>query len=392
MCVCVCVCPSRRFIGGVSPEHFSTYTYCSRTSPSLFLICSDVWLVRCIACHKQSGHQQLGISASGQFLLSFLEHSPNIESVATDGRQSRSMACLDVSIGALPQHPKAMGMDMEVIGAADSKATARAFIKAEHPNVPHIWHSNDAYLDGHGQCSLHEGTCHTSSASPDIACGGLPCQPFSRLRVGSRSSDSSGGKGAAVGRTGGPTTHPDYGTVFQFEQYLIARKPSSFLVEEVMEFNNMNPATGKTFLFEFAAFATAQGYAVRAFVLDHSVWCELPRQRLWVIGIGECAGGSLAADWCVRHIQARLVMNRACCSDPSSWRFETRHEPRARANSRGSHSGTALSHVFIAVPSVAGISLDLEPIPLKHKDNEDIHKAYARTSERWPPPPRSSRI
>lgn len=207
-------------------------------------------------------------------------------------------------------------MEVELLGAADTKSAARTLIQAEHKNIPHIWHDNTALIEGSGHCCIHKSTCAVSKERPDICCGGLPCQPFSRLRAGSRSKGSGRGAAGQGSRSGAPCDHPDYVVAMkQFGEYLSARRPSSFMIEEVMEFNQDDPISGQSFLWSFASDATSKGFAVRALSMDHATWCELPRGRIWVIGIHQMIGGATAADWCVGHIQAPVCMSVGVVSE-----------------------------------------------------------------------------
>jgi hypothetical protein len=77
-----------------------------------------------------------------------------------------------------------MGIAFENLGVADLKATSRTFCEANYRGqFKHFFRRNDDLSRGSGVCSVHGGKdCEVSSLSPDVSTGGLPCQPFTRLR------------------------------------------------------------------------------------------------------------------------------------------------------------------------------------------------------------------
>jgi hypothetical protein len=75
--------------------------------------------------------------------------------------------------------------------------------------------------------------------------------------------------------------HPDFAIVFEtFFNFLDDRKPRSFIAEEVMTFQEVNPLSGRRYDSEFMAKCALRGFSCRAFVLKAGIWLEWPRDRL----------------------------------------------------------------------------------------------------------------
>jgi hypothetical protein len=60
----------------------------------------------------------------------------------------------------------------------------------------------------------------------------------------------------------------------------------------------------------------ARGYAVRAMVWDHKIWCEMPRERVWILAVHRRFGHTQAADWICE--QVRAAHKRRRMSDPKA--------------------------------------------------------------------------
>jgi len=160
-----------------------------------------------------------------------------------------------------------------VLGVAERKPLGQTFLKYNcGESLSHIFTENSAFIMGEGRCSQHGRTCKVSTERPDCVTGGLPCQPFSKARH----------KGGPTKRTFAADEHPDYVTVMEeFRSYLACRQPRSFWIEEVcdMETTYYN-GIGESCLMAFARLCTAEGYAVRAFKLDHCAWVASPWLRM----------------------------------------------------------------------------------------------------------------
>ena len=137
--------------------------------------------------------------------------------------------------------------------------------------------------------------------------GGLPCTPFTGLR----------NQTGTTAKTGRVVDHPAYQT-FKSEllEYLKLRSPHFFWIEEVTQVTKINPKTGFTYLEDLAAECTNLGYSVRATFLDHVSWIDVPRERCFMIGIKDTAGGSIAAEWCTQKLVA-VTAKRTAFGGPS---------------------------------------------------------------------------
>ena len=140
-------------------------------------------------------------------------------------------------------------------------------MQAKH-TPEHLFHTFQEQINGGGRCLVHGNMCLVTER-PDIVCGGLVCQPFSNMRRqdGSSRSQSS------------VEEHPGYEVVQSFMDYLAARQPRGFLVEETTSFGEKRSKDGLTYLDIFIERCEEQNYAVRAFRFNHASWCEMPRDR-----------------------------------------------------------------------------------------------------------------
>ena len=149
-------------------------------------------------------------------------------------------------------------------------------------------------MDGGGRCSLHpRDECNVSTEEVDLAVAGLPCQPFSMARF----------RGGSTAATGSTQDHPAFQTTQQFEMYIEVRRPKGFLIEQDDTFaTQIDKSIGQSHLAAFAKKYASKGYAMRALIINHDVWVELPRNRVWILGLGPELGHAKAADWMVQHI------------------------------------------------------------------------------------------
>ena len=79
-------------------------------------------------------------------------------------------------------------------------------------------------------------------------------------------------------------------------EYLKRRSPSTFIVEEVPAFQDIDQRKGVSYLYQFCNRCARQGYLVRVLCLNHNTWCDMPRERLWICGFKR-SFGEKAADW-----------------------------------------------------------------------------------------------
>ena len=163
---------------------------------------------------------------------------------------------------------KALGVDFVTTSASDLKTSSRAFLKIA-TGAEHVFVNMGCQWELGGLCTKHLAHCVVEPIRPDIAVGGLPCQPFSRMHhrsgLGPRGSE--------------PEEHPGYQTVMEiFFVYLENRRPLSFAIEEAFSFLEAS-ASGERYLDMFVERCIQQGYATRVLVLDHADWSEMPRKR-----------------------------------------------------------------------------------------------------------------
>ena len=186
-----------------------------------------------------------------------------------------------------------MGIPLRCIGTADTKKASQHWLVEKYKVVvEHVFHNNACLVNGHGRCHMHGGSgdsvCRVSEEVPDVASGGLPCQSFSQARH----------KTGASPATWQPWEHPTFGVVMsEFMRYIANRKPLAFWIEEVDRFDQVDSRTGESYLKSFMRSGAALGYAMRALLLDHSVWVELPRRRIYVFGVGPKMGHAQGADF-----------------------------------------------------------------------------------------------
>ena len=207
-----------------------------------------------------------------------------------------------------------LGLPMDILGMAEIKATAIKFLQnrwRELLQTSHLYHGNDAYVNGEGYCHVHNKHCCVSQRPVDITVAGLPCKAFSRLR--DRQGNSL--------RTQSAASHPVYSTVQQFVQYLSDRKPSCFIVEEVESFGHIDKTLKyrglpESHLQRWARDVCALGYSIKAVRFQHGLYVSCRRPRLVIVGCAPACGGKEAVAWIADAIsgaQRRLAMQKPVC-------------------------------------------------------------------------------
>ena len=172
--------------------------------------------------------------------------------------------------GAMTEAMAMKGADIPFrsLSASDRKPLSRKFLAAG-TSVEHIFADIAEQALGEGHCYIHGRRCKLVE-TPDFACGGLPCQPFSKMWRRNGKSP----------KEGDAKSHPGFQVIDQtFQRYLVGRRPKSFLVEESVGMQAIDPLTGESFLQAFIDACAELGYAVRALLIDHLLWCEQPRDR-----------------------------------------------------------------------------------------------------------------
>ena len=173
-----------------------------------------------------------------------------------------------VSLGHMRPHHEAFNMNPCTLGVAERKPCAQKFLLHNFgAQLSHLFEANSAFVEGQGQCKLHNTVCRVSPKHPHVTTAGLPCQPFTHIRQKT-------GKSA---KTGTAQEHPDFNCAMQeFEGYLSIRTPGAFWLEEVPEFAT-TLVNGVSCLWSLTKACTNRGYAIRADNFDHKDWVAFPR-------------------------------------------------------------------------------------------------------------------
>lgn len=216
---------------------------------------------------------------------------------------------------------EAFSLRMHCAGAADCSRVSRRWLQTVWPDlVEHVYEKNadfhqiptrgaapDATPQPLPYCAKCSGPCQADRGQNiDVLGGGYPCKPFTNYRP------RKGGTAAQ----GEPDDHPDFHTLMtEFPQTLEVLAPWCFFLEEVMDVLRISPKTGEPYLETLMTRCAEMGYAVRAMKVDHAIWVELPRQRLFLVGVKEEAGGASAADWVVQVVQTAI--SHRCSSPPT---------------------------------------------------------------------------
>lgn len=153
--------------------------------------------------------------------------------------------------------------------------------------------------------------------SPDIASGGFPCTPFSRLREQS---------GETPGR-GLPHNHDDFPTLFEeLPKYLSSRRPSSWWAEEVEGVDRTDCRTGETYLYQLVVACENLKYSVQVVIIDHAVWIAVPRKRIYILGFSEEAGGAKAAKWAAERVVQVIQFREQQGPGADVWKVVQSHD------------------------------------------------------------------
>ena len=196
-----------------------------------------------------------------------------------------------LSSGLCPLVFQAMNIPFRVLSAAEAKPSGRRFIMDRWGSkVEHLFKDNEDIVRGEGFCYVHNAQCKLDmGVRPDVAVAGLPCVAFSRLRTKNQ--------GELSEHLGPAEKHPAYQVVMtQWPEYLEARRPAAWLVEEVDVFATTRPQDNScktaAVMFMEAAAKSGDGYAVEAQVLDHVQWVQLSRRRCWFVGMSAGLGSN----------------------------------------------------------------------------------------------------
>ena len=161
--------------------------------------------------------------------------------------------------------------EIDVVSVHEVKRYAQRWLqRLWGSKVQHIFVENYALVAGSGWCVKHGKRCAVPLGRRlDIASGGFPCKPFSlqRQRTGSTAS------------TGPNEKHPQYATVMdEMDDILQAARPLTFWMEEVEQFTSKRAALGGLSPLDVCAKKwRTHGYALRAVILDHFLFVEVPK-------------------------------------------------------------------------------------------------------------------
>lgn len=104
--------------------------------------------------------------------------------------------------------------------------------------------------------------------------------------------------------------------MIEWQEYLQRRRPRGWWVEQVDTFMHHDPQLGMSPLKRFVQDVVRLGYAVRVLEVEHSVWVEVPRKRLFVLACGPELGHSEGVSWLAKHIQ-EVVDRRKMLGPPA---------------------------------------------------------------------------
>jgi site-specific DNA-cytosine methylase len=206
-----------------------------------------------------------------------------------------------------------LDMNIVPIAVAEKKPAAIKFILHNYGNkIEHCFEENESLMAGYGKCARHKRCCQhdVPACGVDIMTGGFPCQPHSAARH----------KTGKTPGTGQPSSHPSYNTLHVGAvDYLQARDPACFCIEQVTTITNIEKVSGKSHLALFVESVRdlPAGYKIHVFHMSHGVFASLPKDRVWVIGVSERCGGDEALQWIVRHIKMAYLTRQA--TPPVLW-------------------------------------------------------------------------
>ena len=221
---------------------------------------------------------------------------------------------------------RTMDMAYTTVSAAEKKKCARLFVmRIQIQNLQHLLPEFKYQIYDGLQSDETGGTkCEMCSRSGKITCdldlderpflsiGGLPCQPFSRMRF----------QGAAKGNAGATKDHSKYKVVFEmFGSYIARRRPYGVVVEEVWEFTRAVRGAGPadpTPLERLLKVLSDSGYFAQALFLDAAVWIAQSRPRVYVVACSPEIGGAAAVGWIGRQV-SQLFEHRAINPPAQIW-------------------------------------------------------------------------
>ena len=121
------------------------------------------------------------------------------------------------------------------------------------------------------------------SRRPDVAGGGVPCPPFSAMRV----------KSGNTAKTGPAEKHPAYCLVMvEFFAYIDARRPRSVGLEEVKGFVQPLKVLGNISPAQYLKIELQRrGYHAKAMLIHHVTFVKNTRERVFMCACSDDGGG-----------------------------------------------------------------------------------------------------
>eukprot|EP00929_Paragymnodinium_shiwhaense_P037685 TRINITY_DN20039_c0_g1_i1.p1 TRINITY_DN20039_c0_g1~~TRINITY_DN20039_c0_g1_i1.p1 ORF type:complete len:585 (+),score=94.11 TRINITY_DN20039_c0_g1_i1:139-1893(+) len=203
---------------------------------------------------------------------------------------------------------QAMNIPFEINACADKKFISREFI-SHNFNAKHIFQeafnmieksepeAEPALRRRKKQCKRCDRFClgpacekacsfEPGDTQPDLVTAGLPCQPFSSMRQK---------KTGKTPGTGPPRLHKGFSMLRTLVQYICARRPRGFILEEVTKVLTIDPTTQESYLKGMLSEICELGYGCAAAEFSAGSWSDCPRDRIYVVGVLEEFGGEPAA-------------------------------------------------------------------------------------------------
>ena len=156
----------------------------------------------------------------------------------------------------------------------------------------HLFQDGDAFLTGTGNCILHgRRECFVDARKPDFACIGVP--PPKRVK---RKADDPQSPVPAVERY-----------IADLSEYFVERGPGSFWIELGQRSDACRKALrGNTMAEACANAAVSHGYCASTITLDHGIWAECSRPRVFLLGFSAGSGGDQAMAWVLEFMQQAI--------------------------------------------------------------------------------------
>lgn len=204
---------------------------------------------------------------------------------------------------------QALGIPVQTTLLCDNKKAAAQWLEASlKTSTSQLFKTLEEATARYGK-NLFTGLLENIQGSPDFVTAGLPCQPFSTMRLNHKSLPAHKHSLFAVWFPG-------------FMDYLIAAKPSGGCIENVLGFLSDIDATNwqpfgdvvtppKSWCSYFRQRLRELGYDSKVILMDLASWIDCERPRLFIIFANEHIGGKRALDRMVAQIKQVIESRRA---------------------------------------------------------------------------------